>query len=66
MQYEASRKDIIGGVECDSDFCIVKVDEKLLNVLKFEDPMVIMGRSVTSLMSPLVAKIHQEIFRQLK
>jgi len=55
----------VGQIKCDSDFNIVSSDANALMLLKYNEGD-LWGNPVTSIMTPLVAKIHMKMFKFLK
>eukprot|EP00873_Tetraselmis_striata_P030000 jgi/Tetstr1/450264/TSEL_037300.t1 len=55
----------VGQIKCDSDFNVVSSDANALMLLKYNEGD-LWGNPVTSIMTPLVAKIHMKMFKFLK
>lgn len=61
---ESSKKFVIA-LHCDNNFNICQADDGILELLKFTRGNLI-GKSILELMSPAVADVHQQIFKNLK
>lgn len=55
----------LGELRCDADFRIVAADSAALKLLGYTTDAIV-GKSITHLMSPLVRRVHKEIFSHLK